>query len=69
MKAYLDNNGDMDHILDSIMCSTIQDEPRFREILEGMIESGDVPSFDSFTNEKPTKSAARKRKVSEQNSV
>ena len=36
--AYLDYEGDMEKILENIICSTQDDEHRFREIIEKLIE-------------------------------
>jgi len=61
--AYVTSRGDMDKIIDSILCATVDDEPRFRQILDGLIADGSVKAYAAFTNEKKSKSEARKRKV------
>ena len=53
----------MGKILDSVMCATAEDEPRFRSIINDLIESGELPAFEAFINEPKEKRAARKRKV------
>ena len=45
-----------------VLCATIDDESRFRELIEGWIEEGSVPAFPSFISEKKSKRKARKRK-------
>lgn len=45
------------------MCATAEDEPRFRSIINDLIESGELPAFEAFINEPKEKRAARKRKV------
>jgi DnaJ family protein C protein 9 len=61
--AYVKCEGDMDGILDNVMCSTIDDEPRFREILQNAIDNNELPAFDNFTKEDKRKKRARKQKV------
>ena len=44
--AYLAGEGDMDKIMDTVLCaSVLDDEERFREILGEWIEEGDVPKY------------------------
>ena len=38
-KAYLEAEGDMDQILDTVMCARVEDEAMFRVILDKMIIS------------------------------
>ena len=45
-----------------VLCATIDDESRFRELIEGWIDEGSVPAFPSFISEKKSKRKARKRK-------
>lgn len=61
--AYTKYEGDMGKILDSIMCATVKDEPRFRSIINDLIESGELPAFEAFINEPKEKQATRKRKA------
>ena len=37
--------GNMDNIMDEIPCSTIDDEPRFREFLQNAIDEGKIKSY------------------------
>jgi len=37
--------GNMDNIMDEIPCSTIDDEPRFREFLKNAIDEGKIKSY------------------------
>jgi len=53
----------MDKIMDSVLCATVDDEPRFRQILEQLIANGSIEAFFAFTDERKSKAAARKRKV------
>ena len=44
------------------MCSVYTDDERFRSILTPLIESGEVPSYDKFTNESSKRREKRKKK-------
>ena len=59
--AYVEYEGDMDQILDNILCSTIDDEPRFHDLIKGWIKSAEVPSFPAFQKETAKKRQKRKR--------
>lgn len=48
----------MQKIIDSVMCASIDDEQRFRDILTPLIQSKELPEYKKFTNE----SAASKKK-------
>ena len=61
--AYESSRGDMDKIIDSVLCATVDDEPRFHQILERLIADGSIKAYAAFTNEKKSKASARKRKV------
>ncbi|KAK2704430.1 hypothetical protein QYM36_016729 [Artemia franciscana] len=63
-EIYISSKGDMDIILDSIMCSTIDDEPRYREILLDMIKKNEVEDFKSFSRENKKKKESRRKRVS-----
>lgn len=60
-KAYMESEGDMDAIIDTVLCATDEDEPRFAEMLIGWIKEGKVPDFDKFSHE--TKENKNKRKA------
>ncbi|KAM6416051.1 dnaJ homolog subfamily C member 9 isoform 2-T2 [Rhynochetos jubatus] len=61
--AYVDFEGDMDKIMQSVLCANCADEPRIREILEKAIDAGEVPSYKSFVKESKQKMMARKRRA------
>ncbi|KFQ33542.1 DnaJ subfamily C member 9, partial [Merops nubicus] len=61
--AYLDFEGDMDRIMESVLCVDYTDEPRIRKIIEEAIEAGEVPSYKAFVKESKRKMSARKRQV------
>lgn len=62
-KAYLESKGDMSLILDSVMCSTIEDESRFREIIDEMIKNKDVKKFKAYSSEDASAQKSRKRQA------
>lgn len=62
-KAYLNGKGDIDFILETVPFTHCDEEPRLRKIIDGYIESGEVPAFDLYVNEPSKKTARRKRKV------
>lgn len=61
--AYNDSEGNMDHILRSVLVCTVEDEPRFRQIIDAWIEEGRVQAYEAYTHETDKKKAKRKRKV------
>jgi len=61
--AYLDYEGDMDTIMENVLCATIEDEDRFKEIIEKLISEEDLPKFPGFVNEGKKKKKARKQKA------
>ncbi|NWX01845.1 DNJC9 protein, partial [Caloenas nicobarica] len=61
--AYVDFEGDMDRIMESVLCADYTDEPRIRKIIEKAIDSGEVPSYKAFVKESKQKMIARKRRV------
>ena len=63
-RAYLDGKGDMDFILEAVPFTHTAEEPRLKELIQGMIENGEVPVYKAFTEETPKKRERRKRKVS-----
>lgn len=62
-KFYEEYKGDMNKIMSSVLCATIEDEPRFRDIIQHLIDAGDVESYQAFSGETEKKRQARKRKA------
>uniref|UniRef100_A0A8B9SQC1 DnaJ homolog subfamily C member 9 n=1 Tax=Anas platyrhynchos TaxID=8839 RepID=A0A8B9SQC1_ANAPL len=46
--AYMDFEGDMDKIMESVLCVDYTDEPRIRKIIEKAIDLKEVPSYKAF---------------------
>ncbi|ESO90061.1 hypothetical protein LOTGIDRAFT_65996, partial [Lottia gigantea] len=65
-EAYVESEGDMGVIIDSVLCASIEDEPRFEQILKDLIKKKELPKFKNFTNEKKSKKSARKQKADEE---
>ncbi|KAM6306238.1 dnaJ homolog subfamily C member 9 [Aegotheles albertisi] len=61
--AYMDFEGDMDRIMESVLCVDYTDEPRIRKIIEKAIDSGELPTYKSFVKESKQKQMARKRRA------
>ncbi|NWI52631.1 DNJC9 protein, partial [Calyptomena viridis] len=61
--AYLNFKGDMDRIMESVMCADYTDEPRIREMIERAIESGELPSYKAFVQESKKKMMSRRRRA------
>ncbi|NXT75733.1 DNJC9 protein, partial [Zapornia atra] len=61
--AYVDFEGDMDRIMESVLCVDYTDEPRLRKIIEKAIDSGEVPSYQGFVKESKQKTVSRKRRA------
>ena len=61
--AYTSCKGDMDGILDTVMCAEIDDIPRFKKIIKAGIKAGELKSFKAFEKDDRQKQEARKAKV------
>lgn len=58
--AYEECEGDMDQVYERVMLSdVVEDDERFRKIIDEAIETGDVPSFAAYKKENKRKRAAR----------
>lgn len=65
-QAYLDFKGDMDQIMESVLCVQYTDEPRLRNIIQQAIDAKEVPSYNAFVKESKQKMNARKRRAQEE---
>ncbi|XP_054948969.1 dnaJ homolog subfamily C member 9 isoform X1 [Pan paniscus] len=65
-QAYLDFKGDMDQIMESVLCVQYTEEPRIRNIIQQAIDAGEVPSYNAFVKESKQKMNARKRRAQEE---
>lgn len=65
LKAYTDAKGNMDRVYESVMGSNVlEDDERFRGIIDAAIDGGEVEGFDKYVNESE-KSKERRRKKAE----
>lgn len=62
-KAYVNHKGDMNRILEFVLFSSPDDEPRFNEVIQKWIDSGEVEAYDKYVNEPKSRKENRKRKV------
>lgn len=62
--CYVKFEGNMESILDNVMCATIDDEERFRKIIQEGIKKKKLPKFDAYSNESGDKKNKRKKAVS-----
>lgn len=65
-QAYLDFKGDMDQIMESVLCVQYTEEPRIRNIIQQAIDAREVPSYNTFVKESKQKMSARKRRAQEE---
>lgn len=54
----------MEFIINTVPFSSVHEEDRLREMLNKIIEEEDLPRYEAFTNEPPTKKRKRLQKVS-----
>ena len=59
-RAYIDGKGDMNFILDTVLCCTIEDDDRFAKKIEEWVLDGSVQKFPAF-KKSMTKAAKAKR--------
>ncbi|KAH0548321.1 hypothetical protein GP486_007989 [Trichoglossum hirsutum] len=61
LESYENHEGDMNHVFETVMLSNpLEDEKRFREIIDAAIASGEVAAHDSYTKE--TRASRRRRR-------
>ncbi|KAL8187048.1 UNVERIFIED_CONTAM: DnaJ subfamily C member 9 [Gekko kuhli] len=61
--AYKNCKGDMDQIMDKVLCADYTDEPRIRTIIQQAIDLGELPFYKAFAKESKQKTNARKRRA------
>lgn len=63
LKFYKKHAGDMDLILEEMFSQdSLEDEPRFKQIISDSIKNGEVDAYDKFTKESKKKASKRKAK-------
>ncbi|KAH9491415.1 DnaJ sub C member 9 [Bulinus truncatus] len=63
---YLSSEGDMDIIMNNVLCSNLEDEDRFADILKKLIKEGVLPDFPKFSKESKAKKARRNKKAKQE---
>lgn len=64
LKAYVSAKGDLNKVFEEVMLSNpLEDEPRFRAILDAAIKAGDIPALDKYTNESQKSKDKRRKKA------
>lgn len=62
LAAFAESEGDLDQVYERVMLSNVmEDDARFRRIIEDAIERNDVPAFAAYAKESKKKRAARLR--------
>ncbi|CAH1767081.1 5856_t:CDS:2 [Entrophospora sp. SA101] len=61
IEAYKKFKGDMDLIMSDVLCATIDDEPRFCNIIKEAVASNEIILYEKFT-ESTNKTATKRRK-------
>lgn len=64
--AYTDFKGDMDLILENVLCAEIEDESRFRKIFLGLIKDGELKEYKVFTKESAKRKKERNNKAADE---
>lgn len=65
IESYIKGRGSMEYIFEHVMCSSLNDEDRFRQILDKKIQEGELKAYKAYkkdsnnTKEKRAKKAAR----------
>lgn len=62
-EKFLLGKGDMDYILESVLFSNCDDEPRLQSMVEKLIEANQVPRYKNFFQEEEKRRQKRRRKV------
>lgn len=54
----------MNYILEAVPFTDCDAEPRLKEIIQGLVDKGEVEAYDDFFNEDEKKKDKRQKKVS-----
>lgn len=65
-ESYILFKGDMDRIMDHMLCADTDDEPRLTEILWRCIRENEIPDYPAFTKESKAKQNKRKRRYAKE---
>ena len=57
---------DFENMFLQVLCATVEDEPRFRDLIGQWIAERSVPEFPAFVGESEKKKQSRKRRYQEE---
>lgn len=64
LKAYIEFNGSMNAIFENVMCSSIlDDEERFRKVLDSAVAAKKVPALKAYTHETSKSRKSRQKRA------
>ena len=64
LSAYTKFKGDLNNVFKEVMLSSVlDDEERFRGIIDSAVEGGEVKGYDAYVNESEKKKTARRRQA------
>ena len=56
----------MENVFLQVLCATVEDEPRFKDLIGQWIAEGSVPEFPAFVSESEKRRQSRKRRYKEE---
>lgn len=56
----------LENVFLQVLCATVEDEPRFRDLIGQWISEGSLPEFPAFVGESEKKRQSRKRRYKEE---
>ncbi|CAL1577688.1 unnamed protein product [Knipowitschia caucasica] len=62
LQAYVQHKGNMDAIMECVLCCTMEDEPRICSIIQDAIDKKEVTAFPAFVKESQKKKKARRKR-------
>uniref|UniRef100_A0A3B3ZWX0 DnaJ homolog subfamily C member 9 n=1 Tax=Periophthalmus magnuspinnatus TaxID=409849 RepID=A0A3B3ZWX0_9GOBI len=63
LQYYVRYKGDMDAIMESVLCGSADDEPRISSIIQDAIDNNEVATLSAFTKESEKKKKARRKRA------
>lgn len=65
LKYYVEGKGNMEVVMENVLHSLEDDEPRFRKVIEEAIDNGEVKSYKAFTAKVSAKTKAARAKAAQ----
>ncbi|VDQ01817.1 unnamed protein product [Trichobilharzia regenti] len=63
IKVYNSSKGDMDTIMETLILTSYEDEPRIRSLIDKLISEQRIKAFKNYTHEPPEKAAKRAKRA------